>query len=96
MPSSGRRIPSLTGLPLVAGRATFVNDLLLPGLTWIAFLRSPHPHARIRSIDPSPAEAIPGVVRVLTGADVLAALAPIPSGADVAAWGSNRQPGMRS
>jgi carbon-monoxide dehydrogenase large subunit len=88
MPSSGRRIPSVTNRPLVAGRATFVNDLLPAGLTWIAFLRSPHAHARIRSIDPAAARSMPGVVRVLTGADVLASLAPIPSGADAEAMGA--------
>jgi carbon-monoxide dehydrogenase large subunit len=88
MPSSGRRIPSITNGPLVAGRATFVNDLLPAGLTWIAFLRSPHAHARIRSIDPSGARSMPGVVCVLTGADVLASLAPIPSGADAEAMGA--------
>jgi carbon-monoxide dehydrogenase large subunit len=88
MPSSGRRIPSLTSPPLVAGRGTFVNDLLPPRLTWIAFLRSPLPHARILAVDASAAERRPGVVRVITGADVLKLLAPIPSGADAAAMGA--------
>lgn len=47
----GQRIPGLTGPRLVAGRGTFVNDLAPDELTWIAFLRSPHAHALIRSVD---------------------------------------------
>ena len=64
----GRRVTGLTNVPLAAGRGTFVNDIELPGTTWLAFLRSPYAHARIRSIDTSAALARPGVFKVFTGA----------------------------
>src|ERR671937_85078 len=54
----------------VTGRGQYVDDLKLPGLTYAAFVRSPHAHARIRSIDASAAKAHPGVVAVFTGKDM--------------------------
>ena len=57
------------GLDKVTGRARFGADLSLPGMLVGAVLRSPHPHARIRSIDVSAAEAMEGVKAVVTGAD---------------------------
>ncbi len=53
----------------VQGRGNYVADVKLPGLRHVAFARSQQPHARILSIDASAAAALPGVVRVLTGAD---------------------------
>ena len=57
------------GLDKVTGRARFGADLSLPGMLIGAVLRSPHPHARIRSIDVSAAEAMEGVKAVVTGDD---------------------------
>ena len=57
------------GLDKVTGRARFGADLSLPGMLIGAVLRSPHPHARIRSIDTSAAEAMDGVKAVVTGGD---------------------------
>ena len=57
------------GLDKVTGRARFGADLSLPGMLTGAVLRSPHAHARIRSIDTSAAEAMDGVKAVITGAD---------------------------
>jgi len=74
----GRRVTGLTNRQLAAGHGTYVNDILLPGTTWMAFLRSPFAHARIRSIDTSAAEARPGVVRVFTGADAIRDMKPMP------------------
>ncbi|MGD9700960.1 MAG: xanthine dehydrogenase family protein molybdopterin-binding subunit [Acidimicrobiia bacterium] len=54
------------GLGLVTGRPVFAGDLQLPGSLHVALLHSPHPHARIRSIDTRRAEQHPGVVAVLT------------------------------
>src|SRR5262247_472679 len=54
----------------ITGRGRYVDDLKLPGMTYAAFVRSPHSHARIRSIDVSPAKAHPGVVAVFTGKDM--------------------------
>ncbi len=58
------------GYDKVTGRAKYGADIQLPGLLYGAVLRSPHPHARIRSIDTSQAEALPGVKAVMTGADL--------------------------
>ncbi len=52
------------------GRGTYVDDLKLPGMLFGDFVRSSHPHARIKSIDTSKASALPGVKAVLTAADL--------------------------
>src|SRR5207244_12470407 len=52
------------GLDKVTGRATFGADINLPGMLHGKVLRSPYAHARIRSIDTSTAEALPGVYEV--------------------------------
>ncbi len=57
------------GYDKVTGRAIYGADIKLPGLLQGAVLRSPHAHARIKSIDTSPAKAVPGVYAVITGAD---------------------------
>src|SRR6202790_1035187 len=57
------------GIDKVTGRAKFGADLFLPGMLVGKILRSPHPHARIKSIDTSAAEALPGVKAVVTRAD---------------------------
>jgi aerobic carbon-monoxide dehydrogenase large subunit len=54
----------------ITGRGQYVDDLKLPGITYAAFVRSPHAHARVRSIDVTPAKAHPGVVAVFTGKDM--------------------------
>ena len=83
--SAGRRwvgtaVPRKEDEALLTGRARFIDDMEpVPGLRHAALLRSPHPHAEIRSIDVSRAAACPGVYGVLTGADIAAATRPIPS-----------------
>jgi CO/xanthine dehydrogenase Mo-binding subunit len=57
------------GIDKVTGRAKFGADLYLPGMLVGKILRSPHPHARIKSIDISAAEKLPGVKAVVTRAD---------------------------
>lgn len=57
------------GVDKVTGRAQYGADMTAPGMLTGAILRSPHAHARIKSIDTSAAEAIPGVRAVITGAD---------------------------
>lgn len=52
------------------GRGNYVDDLKLPGMLFGDFVRSSHPHARIKSIDTSKALALPGVKAVLTAADL--------------------------
>jgi carbon-monoxide dehydrogenase large subunit len=51
----------------IRGRGNYVDDVHLPGMLHMAILRSPFAHARINSIDASAAEALPGVVAVVTG-----------------------------
>ena len=65
----GKRIVRPDGVDKVTGRANFGADLRLPGMLEAKVLRSPHAHARIKSIDTSKAEALPGVVAVITAAD---------------------------
>ena len=74
----GRSIPMREAEPLLRGQGTYVGDLRFAGMLHAAVLRSPHAHARIRGIDASAALSMPGVVRVLTGADVRDAVAPFP------------------
>lgn len=57
-------------IPLLEGEARFLNDIAFPGTLHVAFLRSEHAHARLISVDVSRAKALPGVVAVLTGADL--------------------------
>ncbi len=54
----------------VTGQAIYAADLKLPGLLWGKILRSPHPHARIRSIDTAKARQVPGVRAIVTGQDI--------------------------
>ena len=65
---------------LITGAARYVGDLTLPGLRHVAFVRSPHAHARIRTIETRAAALWPGVVRVVTGEDLKALCAPLPLG----------------
>jgi len=53
----------------VQGKGRYVDDLMLPGTAWCSFVRSPHPHARIRSLRLTQAAAQPGVLLTLTAAD---------------------------
>jgi aerobic carbon-monoxide dehydrogenase large subunit len=55
---------------LVAGKGCFTDDVQLPGMLYLALLRSPYPHAKITSINADTAHAIAGVELVLTGADI--------------------------
>ncbi len=74
----GARIARLEDPALLTGRGRFVDDIRLPGMLHAAFVRSPHAHARIRSIDAAPARALPGVRAVLGADDLPARMAPRP------------------
>ncbi|HEV2054906.1 MAG TPA: xanthine dehydrogenase family protein molybdopterin-binding subunit, partial [Methylomirabilota bacterium] len=54
----------------ITGKGNYVDDLKLPGMTYAAFVRSPHSHAGIRKIDTARALTHPGVVAVFTGKDM--------------------------
>ena len=79
-PTSAERAEKLQGMGckrkrvedvrFVQGRGNYVDDLKLPGMLYGDFNRSPHAHARIKKIDTSKAAAVPGVIAVLTAADL--------------------------
>jgi carbon-monoxide dehydrogenase large subunit len=58
---------------LLTGRGRYTDDISMPGQTFGVVLRSPHAHARITALDVSGAKAVPGVLAVITGADMQAA-----------------------
>ncbi len=58
---------------LIQGGGRYTDDIKLPGMAHGVVLRSPHAHAKINSIDTAAAKAAPGVLAVLTAADVKAA-----------------------
>jgi xanthine dehydrogenase molybdenum-binding subunit len=66
----GRSVPKRDGADKVTGRTRYLHDLDLPRLAHGKILRAPHPHARIVRIETARAAALPGVLAVLTGADV--------------------------
>jgi len=66
----GTRTRRVDGIAKATGRAVYTDDIALPGMLHGKILRSPHPHARILSIDVSEAEALPGVHAVITGRDM--------------------------
>ena len=66
-------------IPLVEGDGRFLNDIKLPGMYHVAFLRSQHAHARLRSVDTSKARELPGVIKVLTGKELLGKVDPFRS-----------------
>ena len=66
----GAPTPRVDGVDKTTGRAAYTADILLDGALFAKTLRSPYPHARIRSIDTADAERLPGVRAVVTGADI--------------------------
>ena len=66
----GHDAPRIDAVAKVTGEAQFAGDLRLHGMSYGRLLRSPYAHARILSIDATRAEALPGVVAVMTGSDL--------------------------
>lgn len=64
-------------LPLLQGQGLYVDDIALPAMMHVAFVRSPYAHAQILEIDISEAAAMPGVLAVLTSADIWPHLKPL-------------------
>jgi len=73
----GARVARREDPRLLTGQGSYVDDHRPARLLYAAFLRSPHAHARIVSIDASPALALPGVTAVLTGAEIARASKPV-------------------
>lgn len=80
-------MPNVFGSPLkrredprlITGQGNFTDDIQLPGMVYMAVLRSPHAHARIKRIDVSAARRAPGVVAVYTGKDLEGKMGTIPT-----------------
>src|SRR4030095_5373442 len=73
---------------LVSGTSTYVDDVVLPGMLHMAVARSIYAHARIKHIDTTKAQRLPGVVTVVVGEEVAAHCGPIPGAASI--------PGMKN
>jgi carbon-monoxide dehydrogenase large subunit len=68
----GQPVRRREDLRLVTGQGRYTDDLKLPNQAYAAIVRSPHAHAKIRSVDKTAALAVPGVIAVMTGQDWLA------------------------
>jgi carbon-monoxide dehydrogenase large subunit len=76
---SGQEVLRIEDKGLLTGAGVYAGDVSLPGATHLFFLRSPHAHARIVSLDVLAARRLPGVVAILTGEDLVkAGVKPIP------------------
>lgn len=73
----GKSIKRREDPKILTGRGIYVGDVNLPGMLHAAVLRSPYPHARIKSIDTSEAKKVPGVVAVLTGQEATKYVGPM-------------------
>ncbi len=82
-PYVGRAMKRVEDPRLIQGLGTYTDDLRLAGMLHAAILRSPYAHARIVRIDTAAAKRIPGVVAVLTGADVNDACGAVPCAAAI-------------
>jgi len=78
----GARVPMLDSVDKVTGKGLYTDDLKQPGMLVGKILHSPHAHARIRSIDPSAAERLPGVKAVVTGKETPVKYGILPIGHD--------------
>ena len=77
----GRRIKRTEDPRLISGLATYVDDVRLPGMTYCAILRSPHAHARIKSINLDKARKLPGVLDAVEGKEVKGKCGKVPCAA---------------
>jgi len=75
----GARIKRKEDYRFITGRGLFIDDIKLPNMLYIAYLRSPYAHAKIKDIDTSKALRIQGVVAIYTGRDLLDKVKPIPT-----------------
>src|SRR5882724_3926606 len=76
--SIGARIKRREDPRLITGRATYVDDLHLPGMLHASVLRSMYAHAKLGAIDVAKARELAGVVAVFTGADVAGKIGEVP------------------
>src|SRR2546427_1007254 len=81
---------------MITGTSTYVTDVVLPGMLWVAFVRSPYAHAKLKKIDARTALKVPGVRHVVTGEDIrkLAKAIP-PASASAEGGASSNAPGRQ-
>src|SRR5262245_45923698 len=72
----GRSVPRPNLQRLTQGRGNYVSDTVLPRMAHVAYVRSPHAHARIKKIETAQAKKSPGVVAVVTGAELAKVMTP--------------------
>jgi len=72
----GRSVPRPNLARLTQGRGQYVSDITLPRMAHVAFVRSPHAHARIKDIETAEAKKSPGVIAVVTGAELAKVITP--------------------
>ena len=72
----GRSVPRPNLQKLTQGRGQYVSDVSLPRMLHVTYVRSPHAHARIRKIDAAAAKQSPGVVAIVTGAELAKVMTP--------------------
>ena len=68
----GARVARKEDKRFITGAGRYVDDMVVPGMKHAAFVRSPHAHAQIQKIDVAKAQAMPGVIGVLTGNELKA------------------------
>ncbi|TJW71456.1 MAG: xanthine dehydrogenase family protein molybdopterin-binding subunit, partial [Mesorhizobium sp.] len=68
----GARVARKEDKRFITGAGRYVDDMVVPGMKHAAFVRSPHAHAEIKNIDVAKAQAMPGVIGVLTGKELKA------------------------
>lgn len=68
----GKPVKRVEDKRFITGKGNYTDDIILPGMTYAAFVRSPHGHAKIKKVDIAAAKKMPGVVAIFTGADVAA------------------------
>ena len=66
----GKKVERVDAFERLTGEAKFASDVYLPGMLYVKILRSPYPHAKVKKIDVSSAQALPGVKAILTPQDV--------------------------
>src|SRR4051812_40737353 len=72
----GKTVPRPNLERLMQGRGLYVSDMVLPRMAHVVFLRSPHAHAKILTIDAEAAKRMPGVIAVVTGEELAAVITP--------------------
>src|SRR3984957_12811063 len=72
----GRSVPRPNLARLTQGRGQYVSDVVLPRMVHVAFVRSPHAHARITNIETAEAKKAPGVVAAVTGVELASVITP--------------------